>query len=195
MSGARDSKIVMTNPRAVVHCGPMINGLIDFLQAYKRYDPAAKSLWEIGLLYPGPRVMLFHRLAHFLYSSNLFFLARLVSELGRLLSGIEIHPGAKIGRRLVIDHGMGVVIGETAEIGDDCIIFHGVTLGGVKFDPIKRHPTVGNRVLIGTGAKVLGPITLGEGSRIGANAVVTKSVEPGQVVVGPTGKPLETMRI
>ncbi len=169
----------------------MIYGMLDFLNAYKRYDPAAKSLWEIALLYPGPRVMLFHRIAHSLYQSHLFFLARLVSELGRWLSGIEIHPGAKIGQRLVIDHGMGVVIGETAEIGDDCIIFHGVTLGGVKFDPVKRHPTVGNRVLIGTGAKVLGPILLGEGCRIGANAVVTKPVEPGQVVVGPAAKPLD----
>lgn len=163
----------------------------NFLMAYKHYDPAAKSLWEIGLLYPGPKAILFHRIAHSLYNSRLFFLARFVSELSRWLTGIEIHPGAKIGRRLVIDHGMGVVIGETAEIGDDCIIFHGVTLGGVKFDPVKRHPTVGNRVLIGTGAKVLGPITLGDEARIGANAVVTKSVEPGQTIVGSPSKPLE----
>jgi serine O-acetyltransferase len=168
----------------------MLAGLIDFLQAYKRYDPAAKSVLEVGLLYPGPRVMLFHRIAHFFYSFELHFLARLVSEIGRFLSGIEIHPGAKIGRRLVIDHGMGVVIGETAEIGDDCIIFHGVTLGGVKFDPVKRHPTVGNRVLIGAGAKVLGPILLGDGSRVGANAVVTRPVEPGQTVVGNPAHPL-----
>lgn len=169
----------------------MIEGLFDFLNAYKRYDPAAKSIWEIALLYPGPKAMFFHRIANALYRGNLFFLARFVSELSRWLTGIEIHPGARIGKRLVIDHGMGVVIGETAEVGDDCIIFHGVTLGGVKFDPIKRHPTVGNRVLIGTGAKVLGPITLGEGCRIGANAVVTKPVEPGQTVVGAQSKVLE----
>ncbi len=170
----------------------MIEEMKDFIQAYKRYDPAAKSVWEIALLYPGPKAIFFYRIGNSLYRNQLFFLARLVSELGRWFTGIEIHPGATIGKRLVIDHGMGVVIGETAEIGDDCIIFHGVTLGGTKFDPIKRHPTVGNRVLIGTGAKVLGPITLGDGSRIGANAVVTKSVEPGKTVVGPPSKPLDT---
>lgn len=156
--------------------------MFDFLMAYKNYDPAAKSLWEIALLYPGPKAVMFHRLAHFLYQSRLFFLARFVSEFSRWLTGIEIHPGAKIGRRLVIDHGMGVVIGETAEVGDDCVIFHGVTLGGVKFDPIKRHPTVGNRVLIGTGAKILGPIHLGDGCRIAANMVVFKDVPPGTTV-------------
>src|ERR1700733_2074389 len=138
----------------------MFAGMLDFLQAYRRYDPAAKSILEIAVLYPGPKAMLTHRIAHSLYGHELFFLARFVSEIGRWLTGIEIHPGAKIGRRLVIDHGMGVVIGETSEIGDDCIIFHGVTLGGVKFDPVKRHPTVGNRVLIGAGAKILGPILL-----------------------------------
>ena len=164
--------------------------ILDFWNAYRRYDPAAKSVWEIALLYPGPRVLFFYRIAHSLYGNQLFFLARLVSEIGRFLSGIEIHPGAIIGKRLVIDHGMGVVIGETAEIGDDCIIFHGVTLGGTKFDPVKRHPTIANRVLIGAGAKILGPILLGEGARIGTNAVVTKPVLPGQVVVGPVAQPL-----
>lgn len=159
--------------------------MLDFLQAYKSYDPAAKSLVEIALLYPGPKALFFYRIAHALYGARLFFLSRLLSEIGRLLTGIEIHPGARIGKRLVIDHGMGVVIGETAEIGDDCVIFHGVTLGGVKFDPVKRHPTVGNKVLIGTGAKVLGPIYLGDGSRIGANTVVTKDVPAGATVIGP----------
>lgn len=168
----------------------MLDGLLDFLQAYKRYDPAAKSTLEIALLYPGPKVIFFHRIAHWFYVNHFFFLARLVSELGRWLTGIEIHPGAKLGKRLVIDHGMGAVIGETAEVGDDCIIFHGVTLGGAKFDPVKRHPTVGNRVLIGAGAKVLGPITLGDDSRVGANAVVTRSVDPGVTVVGNPAKPL-----
>lgn len=168
----------------------MFDGILDFLQAYRRYDPAAKSTLEIALLYPGPRALFFYRIAHWLSDQKLSFLARLVSELGRFLSGIEIHPGATIGRRLVIDHGMGVVIGETAEIGDDCIIFHGVTLGGTKFDPVKRHPTIGHRVLIGTGAKILGPITLGDGSRVGANAVVTRSVEAGVTVVGNPAKPI-----
>jgi serine O-acetyltransferase len=158
--------------------------MIDFLKAYKNYDPAAKSLLEIGLLYPGPKAIFCHRIAHCLYELKLFFLARLVAEFSRWLTGIEIHPGAKIGKRLVIDHGMGVVIGETAEIGNDCIIFHGVTLGGIKFSPTKRHPTVGNQVLIGTGAKVLGPLSLGDGSRIGANSVVTKDVPAGATVVG-----------
>jgi serine O-acetyltransferase len=164
--------------------------MIDFLLAYKRYDPAAKSLFEIALLYPGPKAVFFHRIAHALYRCRLFFLARFVCEFSRWLTGIEIHPGAKLGRRLVIDHGMGVVIGETAEVGDDCVIFHGVTLGGVKFDPVKRHPTVGNRVLIGTGAKVLGPLTIGDDSRIGANSVVTNNVEPKQIVVGIPAKPI-----
>ncbi|WP_413290249.1 serine O-acetyltransferase EpsC [Bdellovibrio sp. HCB337] len=163
----------------------------DFLRNYRAYDPAAKSLLEIALLYPGPRAVLFHRCAHWLYTARFYFLARFVAEVSRTLTGIEIHPGAKIGRRLVIDHGMGVVIGETAEVGDDCIIFHGVTLGGVKFDPVKRHPTVGNKVLIGTGAKILGPITLGDGCRIGANAVVFKDVAPGTVIVGPSSSVLE----
>lgn len=159
--------------------------MIDFLKAYKNYDPAAKSYLEIFLLYPGPRALFFHRIAHFLYSNKIYFFARLVADISRTLTGIEIHPGAKIGRRLVIDHGVGCVIGETAEIGDDCIIFHGVTLGGLKFDPIKRHPTVGNHVLIGTGAKVLGPIKVNDGAKIGANAVVMKEVPAGAVVVAP----------
>ena len=126
-----------------------------------------------------------------MYQAQLFFLARLVSEISRGLTGIEIHPGAQIGRRLVIDHGVGVVIGETAEIGDDCIIFHGVTLGGVKFDQVKRHPTVGHRVLIGAGAKILGPISLGDDCKIGANAVIMKSVEAGQIVVAPAPQVLQ----
>ena len=156
--------------------------MFDFLKAYKSYDPAAKSLLEIALLYPGPKAIFLYRIANFFYRMNLFFCARFFCELARWLTGVEIHPGAKIGRRLVIDHGMGVVIGETAEVGDDCIIFHGVTLGGLKFDPVKRHPTVGNKVLLGTGAKILGPITLGDGCRIGANAVVTKDVPAGVTI-------------
>jgi serine O-acetyltransferase len=159
--------------------------MFELIKAYKSYDPAAKSFLEILLLYPGPRALFFHRIAHFLYDIRLFFLARFVADISRTLTGIEIHPGAKIGQRLVIDHGVGCVIGETAEIGDDCIIFHGVTLGGLKFNAVKRHPTVGNRVLIGTGAKVLGPIKIGDGARIGANAVVMKEVPAGATVVAP----------
>lgn len=158
--------------------------LIEFLKAYKNYDPAAKSLIEIALLYPGPKAIFFHRCAHQLYQMKLFFLARLISEFSRFLTGIEIHPGAKIGRRLVIDHGVGMVIGETAEVGDDCILFHGVTLGGLKFDPIKRHPTLGNHVLVGAGAKVLGPLNVGSHSWIGANAVITKDVPERSTAVG-----------
>lgn len=161
-----------------------MSGMFDFLKAYKNYDPAAKSLLEIALLYPGPKAILLHRIAHFFYELQLFFIARLISEIARLFTGIEIHPGANIGERLVIDHGMGIVIGETAEIGNDCIMFHGVTLGGLRFDPIKRHPTIGNKVLLGTGAKVLGPIVVGDGARIGANSVVTKDVPPNTTVVG-----------
>ncbi|WII72901.1 serine O-acetyltransferase [Bdellovibrio sp. 22V] len=162
-----------------------MNRFLELLQTYKNYDPAAKSLVEIALLYPGPKALLFHRLAHRLYKDKMYFLARLVAEISRWLTGIEIHPGATVGHRLVIDHGVGVVIGETAVIGDDCIIFHGVTLGGTKFDPVKRHPTVGNKVMIGTGAKVLGPITIGDGATIGANAVVVKDVPAGAVMLGP----------
>lgn len=165
--------------------------MIDFLRAYKNYDPAAKSILEIALLYPGPKALLLHRLAHVFYAAGWFFVARWISECNRMTTGIEIHPGAVLGRRLVIDHGMGVVIGETAEVGDDCIIFHGVTLGGMKFDPVKRHPTVGNKVLIGAGAKILGPIHLGDGCKVGANAVVTKDVPAGAVVVGNPAKILD----
>lgn len=159
--------------------------VITFLRAYKNYDPAAKSMLEIFLLYPGPRAIFFHRIAHALYRCRLFFIARLVADISRTLTGIEIHPGAKLGKRLVIDHGVGCVIGETAEVGDDCVIFHGVTLGGMKFEPVKRHPTVGNNVLIGTGAKILGPILIGDNTKIGANAVVIKDVPENSVIVAP----------
>lgn len=159
--------------------------MLEFLKSYKNYDPAAKSYLEILLLYPGPRAMFFHRIAHALYKTGFYFFARLVADISRTLTGIEIHPGAQIGKRLVIDHGVGCVIGETAIVGDDCIIFHGVTLGGLKFEPIKRHPTIGNRVLIGTGAKILGPIHIGDDSKIGANAVVIKDVPAKTVVVAP----------
>ena len=154
------------------------------LRAYQARDPAARSRLEIFLLYPGVHAILYHRLAHFLYCRHLKFLARLVSQWSRFWTGIEIHPGATIGRRLVIDHGMGIVIGETAEVGDDCLIYHGVTLGGTGKDQGKRHPTIGNNVLISTGAKVLGPFKVGDNSRIAANAVVLSEVPPDATAVG-----------
>lgn len=158
--------------------------MIDFIKAYKNYDPAAKSFAEILLLYPGPKAVLFHRIAHFFYKKSAFFLSRMMCELGRFFTGIEIHPGAQIGKRLVIDHGMGVVIGETAVIGDDCIIFHGVTLGGIKFDPVKRHPTIGNKVMIGAGAKILGPVTIGDNVMVGANTMIVKDIPSNVTVIG-----------
>jgi serine O-acetyltransferase len=143
---------------------------------------------EILLCYPGVHAILLHRMAHGLYRSNWILLARLISQASRGLTGIEIHPGAKIGRRFFIDHGMGVVIGETAEVGDDVLIYQGVTLGGTGKDKGKRHPTVGNNVVIGTGAKVLGAIAIGDNAKIGAGSVVVKSVPEGSTVVGIPGK-------
>lgn len=156
----------------------------ELIRAYRKYDPAARSDIEILLLYPGVRALFFHRIAHALFRAEVPFFPRLISEIGRFLSGIEIHPGAKIARDLVIDHGMGVVIGETAEIGRGVILYQGVTLGGTSLARGKRHPTVGDHVVIGSGAKVLGNIQIGHGSRIGANSVVVQSVPENATVVG-----------
>ena len=150
--------------------------LSETLAAYQARDPAARSKLEIFLLYPGVHATLYHQAAHFCYCHKMKFLARTISQWSRFWTGIEIHPGAKIGRRLVIDHGMGIVIGETAEVGDDCLIYHGVTLGGTGKDQGKRHPTIGNNVLLSTGSKVLGPFKVGDGARIAANAVVLKEI-------------------
>ena len=147
-------------------------------------DPAARTKLEVLLLYQSIHVLIFYRIAHGLYKIKLFFLARLISQLGRFFTGIEIHPGAKIGKGLFIDHGMGVVIGETAEIGDNVTIYHGVTLGGTGKDKGKRHPTIGNNVIIGCGAKILGPISIGDGAKIGANSVVLKNVPKEKTAVG-----------
>ena len=147
-------------------------------------DPAARSTWEVITCYPGFHALLIHRLAHAFWRVKLRWLARFTSHCSRFLTGIEIHPGAKIGRRAFIDHGMGVVIGETAELGDDCTLYHGVTLGGTTWNKGKRHPTLGRGVVIGAGAKVLGPISVGDGARIGSNAVVVKDVPPGATAVG-----------
>ena len=162
----------------------MFNDLKELIEAYKSRDPAARSSLEILLLYPGVKAVRSHRKAHWCHEHGLKFLARLISQRSRHRTGIEIHPGAKIGKRLVIDHGMGIVIGETAEIGDDCLIYHGVTLGGTGKDVGKRHPTIGNNVLIGTGAKVLGPFKVGDNSRIAANSVVLSEIPPNSTAVG-----------
>ena len=153
----------------------------------KQKDPACKSFLEVFLLYPGFHASIFHKIAHFLYRKKMYFLARIISQISRHITGIEIHPGAKIGKRLFIDHGMGVVIGETATIGDNCTIYHNVTVGGTGKDKNKRHPDIGNNVMIGTGAKILGPIQIGDDAKIGANSVVLKNVPNGATVVGIPG--------
>jgi serine O-acetyltransferase len=158
------------------------------LKNYRRYDPAAQSYLEILFLYPGIRVMIFYRAARALKLCHVPFIPRFFSELGRFLSGIEIHPGAVIGTGLIIDHGMGVVIGETAVIGNDVIIYQGVSLGGTSLERSKRHPTIEDRVVIGAGAKVLGNITIGAGSRLGSNSVVIESCPPDSTVVGIPGR-------
>src|SRR5581483_1502973 len=158
------------------------------IRAIKREDPAAKSSLEILLCYSGLHAVWFHRVAHWLYRRKLYVLARLVSQYSRFLTGIEIHPGAKLGKRLFIDHGLGVVIGETAEIGDDVLLYQGVTLGGTGSQRGKRHPTIGDRVVIGTGAAVLGNIMLGDDVKVGAGSVIVHSVPAGSTVVGIPGK-------
>ena len=163
-------------------------GLLEDARNIQRKDPAARSVLEVILLYPGFHILVYHRIAHWLYQHKRFFLARWVSQHGRRRTGIEIHPGAKIGKCLFIDHGMGIVFGETTEIGDNCTIYHGVTLGGTGKDKGKRHPTIGNNVLIGCGAKVLGPFKVGDGARVAANSVVLSEVPENATVVGVPGK-------
>lgn len=161
-----------------------MKGLVETLAAYQARDPAARSKLEVFLLYPGVHALIYHRIAHWLFRNKLRFLARAVSQWSRFWTGIEIHPGAEIGQRFVIDHGMGIVIGETAEVGNDVLLYQGVTLGGTGKDKGKRHPTIGNNVMIGSGAKVLGPFTVGEGSRIASNAVVLSEVPENATAVG-----------
>jgi len=150
-------------------------------------DPAARNALEV-LTYAGLHAIFWHRIAHFFWRHGLKFLARLVSQTNRFITGIEIHPGARVGKGFFIDHGMGVVIGETAEVGENCLLYHGVTLGGVSLEKVKRHPTLGNNVVIGAGSKILGPITLGDNVKVGANAVVLKDVAPNCTVVGNPGR-------
>ena len=165
--------------------------LREMVTAYHQRDPAARSKVEVLLCYPGLHAITLHRLAHGLWLRRFFLLGRMVSHLGRFLTGIEIHPGAQLGRRVVIDHGMGVVIGETAVLGDDAYLYHQVTLGTASTSKGKRHPTVGRDVILGAGAKILGDIVVGDGARVGANAVVVSDVEPGQTVVGIPARPVE----
>lgn len=154
-------------------------------------DPAARSGLEVLTCYPGLHAIYIHKLAHWFWGRGLRWLGRLTSHLGRFLTGIEIHPGATLGKRLFIDHGMGVVIGETAELGDDVTLYHGVTLGGTSWDKGKRHPTLGTGVVVGAGAKILGPIVVGDGAKVGSNAVVVKNVPAGATVVGIPGRIVE----
>lgn len=165
----------------------MIKDLYNDAKNIKEKDPAAMNLSYVIFLYQGFHILIYYRIAHFFYKIKLKFLARLISQLGRFFTGIEIHPGAKIGKHLFIDHGMGIVIGETTEIGNDCTIYHGVTLGGTGREKLKRHPTIGNNVMIGCGAKILGPITIENNVKIGANAVVLKDIESNNTVVGIPG--------
>jgi serine O-acetyltransferase len=165
--------------------------LSETVRAYRQRDPAARSTLEVLLCYPGLHAVGIHGIAAFFWRHRLTTLGRFISHLGRFLTGIEIHPGAKLGRRLIIDHGMGVVIGETAEIGDDVYIYHQVTLGGTSLSHGKRHPTIGNNVIIGAGAKVLGAIVIGENARIGSNAVVVAPVPADTTVVGIPARPVD----
>ena len=166
----------------------MFKQLNELLTAYKERDPAARSKLSIFLLYPGVRAVIDYRIAHWFYKHGRFFIARYISQRSRRITGIEIHPGAQIGKRLVIDHGMGIVIGETTIIGDDCLLYQGVTLGGTGKEKGKRHPTLGNNVLVGAGAKVLGPFKVGDNSRIAANAVVLNEIPDHATAVGAPAK-------
>jgi len=169
----------------------MFSRIREDIQCVFERDPAARSVWEVLTCYPGFHALQFHRVAHALWTMGLRWLARFVSHWMRFFTGIEIHPGATIGRRVFIDHGMGVVIGETAEIGDDCTLYHGVTLGGVSWKQGKRHPTLGKSVVVGAGAKILGPFTVGDNAKIGSNSVVVKAVPAGATVVGIPARVVE----
>ncbi|MEI6738041.1 MAG: serine O-acetyltransferase [Pseudomonadota bacterium] len=170
----------------------MFTRLFEDIDSIYRRDPAARNWWEVMTCYPGMHAIWLHRwLTGPLWRMGLKWLGRMLSNLIRLFTGVEIHPGATIGRRVFIDHGMGIVIGETAEIGDDCTLYHGVTLGGVAWNKGKRHPTLARGVTVGAGAKILGPFTVGEGARIGSNSVVVKEVPPGATVVGIPARVVE----
>src|SRR5512138_1109165 len=162
----------------------MFRQLREDIASVMERDPAARSAWEVLTCYPGLHAIWIHRMAHWFWTHDLRWFGRCTSQIGRWLTGIEIHPAVVVGRRVFIDHGMGVVIGETAEVGDDCTIYHGVTLGGVSWNKGKRHPTLGKGVVVGAGAKILGPFVVGDGAKVGSNSVVVKAVPPGATVVG-----------
>jgi len=166
----------------------MFQRIKEDIQAVFDKDPAARGWFEVITCYPGLHAIWMHRIAHFFWKKRFFWLARFISHISRLLTGIEIHPGAQIGRRFFVDHGMGVVIGETAEIGNDCLLYQGVVLGGTSLEKHKRHPTLGNNVTIGSGAIVLGAITLGDGAKIGAGSVIIRSVPAGATAIGVPGR-------
>ena len=170
----------------------MFRRIREDIQCVFERDPAARSVWEVLTCYPGFHALQLHRISHHLWQWKLRWLARLSSHVTRFVTGIEIHPGATIGRRVFIDHGMGVVIGETAEIGDDCTLYHGVTLGGVSWNHGKRHPTLGRGVVVGAGAKILGPFVVGDGAKVGSNSVVVKPVPAGATVVGIPARVVES---
>ncbi|MCD6169275.1 MAG: serine O-acetyltransferase [Candidatus Latescibacteria bacterium] len=172
----------------------MLRMMREDIQTVFNRDPAAKSALEVIMCYPGLHAVWLHRVAHWLYRRNRFLVARFISHINRWLTGIEIHPGAKIGRRFFIDHGMGVVIGETAEIGDDCLLYQGVVLGGTSLKKEKRHPTLGNNVVVGAGATILGAIKVGSGAKIGSGSVVIRDVPEGATVVGIPGRVIEEHR-
>jgi serine O-acetyltransferase len=187
------SEIATRDNFSLVRTGPVgrsnvVERMKEDIQTVFAKDPAARTIWEVLFLYPGLHAIWMHRLAHFLWRRKRLFLGRLVSHVNRWLTGVEIHPGAHVGCRFFIDHGMGVVIGETAEIGDDVLMYQGVVLGGTSVEKTKRHPTIGNNVVIGAGATVLGPITVGDDARIGAGSVVIKSVPAGVTIVGVPGR-------
>src|SRR5216117_3705128 len=169
----------------------MFGRIREDIQCVFERDPAARNVWEVLTCYPGFHALQLHRVSHTLWRIRLRWMARFMSHVTRFLTGIEIHPGAQIGRRVFIDHGMGVVIGETAEIGEDCTLYHGVTLGGVSWNQGKRHPTLGKGVVVGAGAKILGPFVVGDGAKVGSNSVVVKAVPPGATVVGIPARVVE----
>jgi serine O-acetyltransferase len=166
----------------------MLDRIKEDIKSAMKKDPAAKNMLEVFLCYPGLHALWFHRMAHFLYINKMYTAARIISHFSRFFTGIEIHPGAKIGRRVFIDHGMGVVIGETAEIGDDSILYKGVVLGGTSLEKGKRHPSIGKNVVVGSNACILGPVNIGDGAKIGSGSVVVKDVPGGATVVGIPGK-------
>jgi len=169
----------------------MFRRIREDVQCVFERDPAARSVWEVLTCYPGFHALQMHRFSHLLWRMKLRWLGRFMSHIARFLTGIEIHPGATIGRRVFIDHGMGVVVGETAEIGDECTLYHGVTLGGVSWNQGKRHPTLGKGVVVGAGAKILGPFVVGDGAKVGSNSVVVKAVPAGATVVGIPARVVE----